>query len=212
SVDRVFYGALWGECYPGTGARLLYGCVVDFIHLDVWRGVVSEAVPFLGGRYLAIFPIGNVADLAIIAGVAAIILFQRRFHRQAEALEAAGTPGAAAPVQTAAPSGAVAPPAPAGPAPGAGAAPSAGAVGFRPPPPPHTEPPFAPVFQRSGGGTPRRARYLSRPRGVPAAVPRSGSACRGPPAHPQLLHHRPHRPREEHPGRPPPRGHRHALQ
>ncbi|HLT47492.1 MAG TPA: signal peptidase II [Rubricoccaceae bacterium] len=126
-VDRVFYGALWGECYPGTGARLLYGCVVDFIHLDVWRGVVSEAVPFLGGRYLAIFPIGNVADLAIIAGVAAIILFQRRFHRQAEALEAAGTPGAAAPVQTAAPSGAVAPPAPAGPTPGEDAAPSAGA-------------------------------------------------------------------------------------
>jgi signal peptidase II len=83
-VDRVFYGAIWGECYPGEGHRLLYGCVVDFIHFDLWRGVVPEAFPFLGGRYLAVFPIGNVADLAIIAGVAAIILFQRRFHQEAE--------------------------------------------------------------------------------------------------------------------------------
>ena len=99
-VDRVFYGAIWGECYPGEGSRLLYGCVVDFIHFDVWRGYVPEAIPFFGGRYLAVFPIGNVADLAIIAGVAAIIVFQRRFHQemQPEAAEAPAVP--AVPVES----------------------------------------------------------------------------------------------------------------
>ena len=73
-IDRVFYGVIWGY------NSLLYGDVVDFIHLDIWNGVVAESIPFFGGRYLAIFPIGNIADLAIIGGVTTIILFQKRFH------------------------------------------------------------------------------------------------------------------------------------
>ena len=73
-IDRVFYGLIWGY------GDLFYGNVVDFIHFDVWRGFVPDAVPFFGGRYFAVFPIGNIADLTIIGGVAAIILFQRRFH------------------------------------------------------------------------------------------------------------------------------------
>ncbi len=89
-VDRVFYGVVWGY------GSLLYGDVVDFIHLDIWNGVVSESIPFFGGRYLAIFPIGNIADLAIIGGVATIILFQKRFHHalQGEAEEMEETPPA----------------------------------------------------------------------------------------------------------------------
>lgn len=107
-IDRVFYGAIWGECYPGYGYRLFYGCVVDFIHFDLWRGVVPEGVPLLGGRYFAIFPIGNIADLAIIAGVAAIIIFQRRFHQEA-AEGVAPVPGAPPPDGLAAPPAPVTP-------------------------------------------------------------------------------------------------------
>ena len=90
-IDRVFYGALWGECPPSSPdqSRLLYGCVVDFLHVDVWRGVVPEGVPFLGGNYLALFPIGNVADLAIIAGVVLVLVTQNAFHEAAQAHEAA---------------------------------------------------------------------------------------------------------------------------
>ncbi|MDX1438739.1 MAG: signal peptidase II [Rubricoccaceae bacterium] len=75
-IDRLFYGVIWD--YNG----FLYGNVVDFIHLDIWRGIVSESIPLIGGRYFAIFPIGNIADLAIIAGVVIIVLFQRRFHNE----------------------------------------------------------------------------------------------------------------------------------
>lgn len=75
-IDRVFYGVIWNY------GDLLYGNVVDFIHFDVWKGVISESIPLIGGRYFAIFPIGNIADLAIIAGVAIIIIFQRRFHNE----------------------------------------------------------------------------------------------------------------------------------
>ncbi len=86
-IDRVFYGAIWGECLPSPpgSSRLFYGCVVDFLHLDVWSGTV----PFLGNRYIALFPIGNIADVAIIVGVVLILITQSRFHHVAQEREAA---------------------------------------------------------------------------------------------------------------------------
>ena len=69
------------------------GKVVDFVHVDVWRGTLQDLIPFLGGGdvYFALFPIWNVADMAIVGGVVGILLFQQRFHDQrlAEAREAA---------------------------------------------------------------------------------------------------------------------------
>lgn len=78
-IDRVFYGVAFGECPPSPpgSSRLFYGCVVDFLHLDVWRGTLPD---LLGGGYVALFPIGNVADVSIIVGVVLILLTQSRFH------------------------------------------------------------------------------------------------------------------------------------
>lgn len=73
-IDRVFYGKLL------YGEPLFQGHVVDFIHVDVWRGYVSEAIPLIGGNYMALFPIWNVADMSIVVGVAGILFFQKRFH------------------------------------------------------------------------------------------------------------------------------------
>jgi signal peptidase II len=94
-IDRTFYGVFYGY------APLFHGEVIDFVHVDLWRGVVAEWVPFWGGSYLALFPIWNVADMAIVVGVAAIIVFQRRFHegliaaeRRDEERAGAAEPGA----------------------------------------------------------------------------------------------------------------------
>ena len=75
-IDRVFYGVIFG--YGG----LFMGKVVDFIHVDLWRGTLSDLIPFIGGSdfYFALFPIWNVADMAIVGGVAGILVFQGRFH------------------------------------------------------------------------------------------------------------------------------------
>ena len=81
-IDRTFYGVL-GISGDGTGA-LFHGEVVDFVHVDLWRGVVADWVPFWGGEFMALFPIWNVADMAIVVGVAAIIVFQKRFHEGLE--------------------------------------------------------------------------------------------------------------------------------
>jgi signal peptidase II len=77
-IDRVFYGKVLFD------DPLFLGKVVDFIHVNVWRGVVPEGIPFLGGKYLALFPIWNVADMAIVLGVVGILFFQRQFHELAE--------------------------------------------------------------------------------------------------------------------------------
>ncbi len=95
AIDRVFYGALWGECAPSPpeSTRLLYGCVVDFLHLNVWNGEIA-------GRYISLFPIGNVADVAIMVGIAFVLMSQGAFQRYVHAEDAARV-AAAAPAVTA---------------------------------------------------------------------------------------------------------------
>jgi signal peptidase II len=73
-IDRMFYGLLYG--YAG----FFHGRVVDFIHVDLWRGYLPESIPWIGGSYVALFPIWNVADMAIVVGVAGLLLFQKAFH------------------------------------------------------------------------------------------------------------------------------------
>lgn len=75
-IDRVFYGMLY------DGDALLTGKVVDFIHVNIWSGFIPESVPFLGGTYVSLFPIWNVADMAIVCGVVGIVAFQKVHHRQ----------------------------------------------------------------------------------------------------------------------------------
>ncbi len=75
-IDRVFYGVMLDY------NSYFRGHVVDFIHVDVWRGYLPEVLPLIGGSYTALFPIWNVADMAIVAGVVGILLFQNRFHEE----------------------------------------------------------------------------------------------------------------------------------
>lgn len=90
-IDRMFYGMLFGY------GNFFQGRVVDFIHVNLWSGYVSDAVPLIGGTYMALFPIWNVADMTIVAGVVGILVFQKKFHKiLAEAAEAKAAEGATA--------------------------------------------------------------------------------------------------------------------
>ncbi len=78
-IDRVFYGVLldYGTWFTGR--------VVDFIHVSLWQGFIPRAVPFLGGSYLELFPIWNVADMSIVLGVVGVMLFHHTFHARRHA-------------------------------------------------------------------------------------------------------------------------------
>jgi signal peptidase II len=75
-VDRVFYGVLldYGTYFTGH--------VVDFIHVSLWRGFIPDVIPLIGGAYMELFPIWNVADMAIVLGVVGVLSFHRTFHHR----------------------------------------------------------------------------------------------------------------------------------
>ncbi len=78
-IDRVFYSVLldYGPLFTGR--------VVDFIHVSLWRGFIPNIVPLLGGSYLELFPIWNVADMAIVLGVVGVMFFHRPFLERQQA-------------------------------------------------------------------------------------------------------------------------------
>lgn len=77
-VDRTLYGVIMGY------GDLFTGRVVDFIHVSLWEGFVPETLPVIGGAYMELFPIWNVADMAIVMGVFGVLLFQGTFHKRLE--------------------------------------------------------------------------------------------------------------------------------
>lgn len=82
-IDRVFYGVWLGY------GNLFQGRVVDFIHVSLWQGFVPPGVPLIGGSYMELFPIWNVADMAIVCGVAGVLFFHNAFYEAMIAKEQA---------------------------------------------------------------------------------------------------------------------------
>jgi len=73
-IDRVFYG-VWFAGMNWYEGGLFEGRVVDMFYVDVYQGE-------LWGIDLNLFPVFNLADLAISVGIIAVILFQRKFIRK----------------------------------------------------------------------------------------------------------------------------------
>ncbi|GAB5525253.1 MAG: lipoprotein signal peptidase [Roseivirga sp.] len=78
-IDSTFYGVLFNNAPYDAVTPWFHGKVIDMFYLDVWEGTVADWVPIWGGEQLALWPIFNVADASIFAGVALILLFQKRF-------------------------------------------------------------------------------------------------------------------------------------
>jgi len=76
-IDRTFYG-LWFAHLNDYEGGLLHGRVVDMFYFDIWKGMLPEWIPLIGGQYYAFWPIFNVADACISCSIVAIIVFQRR--------------------------------------------------------------------------------------------------------------------------------------
>jgi len=91
-IDRVFYGVIldYGTWFTGH--------VVDFIHVSLWKGFIPEVIPLIGGSYMELFPIWNVADMSIVLGVVGVLTFHRTFHeRRLAAHRDEGTAGETTP-------------------------------------------------------------------------------------------------------------------
>ena len=92
-IDSAFYGVIFGESnyfesaslFPEGGgyASLLSGKVVDMLYFPIIEGTYPKWFPIWGGEKFIFFrPIFNIADSSISVGVAAILLFQRKYLRE----------------------------------------------------------------------------------------------------------------------------------
>lgn len=83
-IDSICYGVLYHNAPFGSPSRWFFGQVIDMIYVDIYEGFLPAAWPLVGGKYVSLWPIFNLADSSIFIGVALILLLQGRFFRQQE--------------------------------------------------------------------------------------------------------------------------------
>jgi signal peptidase II len=83
-IDSVFYGVVYHNAPFGSPTPWFFGQVIDMIYVDIYEGFLPSAWPILGGKYVSLWPIFNLADSSIFIGVALILLLQGRFFKQTE--------------------------------------------------------------------------------------------------------------------------------
>ena len=94
-IDSVFYGVVYHNAPFGSPTPWFFGQVIDMIYVDIYEGFLPAAWPLIGGKYVSLWPIFNLADSSIFIGVALILLLQGRFFQQtaqSTALVPAGPP------------------------------------------------------------------------------------------------------------------------
>ena len=80
-IDSTFYGVLIGNAPYDASSPWLHGQVIDMFYIDIWEGRVANWVPLIGGYYMSLWPIFNVADASIFIGVTIILVFQKKFNQ-----------------------------------------------------------------------------------------------------------------------------------
>ncbi|PIB36686.1 lipoprotein signal peptidase [Reichenbachiella sp. 5M10] len=92
-IDSTFYGVFLDNAPYDAPTPWFYGQVVDMFYIDIWEGRLPDWLPIMGGKYMSLWPVFNVADAAIFVGVAVILIFQKRFftHSEKESPDSAST-------------------------------------------------------------------------------------------------------------------------
>lgn len=83
-IDSVFYGVFLNNTPYDAPSSWFYGQVVDMFYIDIWEGRLPD---FMGGGYMALWPVFNVADASIFVSIIFILLFQKKYFKQEEPKE-----------------------------------------------------------------------------------------------------------------------------
>jgi signal peptidase II len=83
-IDSVFYGVFLDNAPFDAPSPWFYGQVVDMFYFDIWEGYLPEWLPFWGGKFMALWPVFNIADASIFVSICIILIFQKRFFKTEE--------------------------------------------------------------------------------------------------------------------------------
>ncbi len=78
-IDSIFYGVLLKNAPFDAPYPWFHGQVVDMFYIDIWEG-------YIGDRYMALWPVFNVADASIFIAITVILIFQKRFFKKPDEL------------------------------------------------------------------------------------------------------------------------------
>lgn len=83
-IDSTFYGVLFNNQPFESVTPWFHGQVIDMLFFPLFDFVWPEWVPYFGGSdFLFFSPVFNIADSSIFIGVAAILIYQKRFFPEA---------------------------------------------------------------------------------------------------------------------------------
>ncbi|MFM8739034.1 MAG: lipoprotein signal peptidase [Cytophagales bacterium] len=89
-IDSTFYGVLLNNAPFDAPTPWFHGQVIDMLFFPLFNFTWPEWVPMLGGQEFLFFsPVFNIADSSIFIGVASILIFQKRFFKEAQTIETA---------------------------------------------------------------------------------------------------------------------------
>ncbi len=83
-IDSVFYGVFLDNAPYDAPSPWFHGQVVDMFYIDIWEGYLPKWIPILGGDYMALWPVFNIADASIFVSICLILIFQKRYFKKNE--------------------------------------------------------------------------------------------------------------------------------
>jgi len=88
-IDSIFYGIWFDNAPYDAPTPWFHGQVIDMFYIDIWEGYLPNWIPLLGGDYMALWPVFNIADASIFVAICFIIVFQKSYFKKEESGTAA---------------------------------------------------------------------------------------------------------------------------
>ena len=84
TIDCIFYGKFLHNAPLNAPFDWFYGQVIDMLDLHVFSGSLPRWIPFFGGNYVSLFPVGNVADVSVLISFALLFLLSFTYKKNNE--------------------------------------------------------------------------------------------------------------------------------